>query len=421
MISVDISNIWCSVSLPDLLAQEKAVFDAHLRLGGGEYKNNPWFHWLEPSLDAQRTWVSGVVTAAERIRSNSQILVVVGGGLAAAGARAAIRLLPGRTSSLRLLFVGEDYSSEKWLRVASALEGTDFSVLAMASGKQETAALVALRSLRWIMEKRYGSTAKDRIYIAPPTPGSALARLADALGCQTLAMPNDLFAPASTLNPGALLILAAAGFSPSLVFSGAAELLLQTDIRSFDNPLWLYAAARKLLGKDGRCSEIVCTTDPAADAFGGWWQRTMAFAGNKNGVCIPVQHARLPEDFFLLGDSFLQPGQFASVLRLTATAKKVTVETDWSDPDGLNALAGLDLSVLENRTLEAIADAFQQQDVPYLTIECDEPLTDDKVGELLCFTELSAALSACVMDAEPAAQQQSAAVLRDLDAALGRN
>ena len=421
MISVDISNIWCSISLPDLLAEEKNIFDAHLQLGGGEYKNNPWFNWLDSDHEARRSWVNPVITAAEKIRSDSQILVVVGGGLPAAAARAAIRLLPGLSSPLRLLFVGEDYSSEKWLRVVKALETVDFSVLVTAPGKNETPALVALRSLRWIMEKRYGDFAKNRIYIAPPTPGSTLQKVADTLGCQTLPMPADKFAPASSLSPAALLMMAAAGINPGLLYSGAAAFAEENDIRSFDNPLWLYAAARKLLCGSGHPSEVICTTDPNADALGAWWQRTMSFAANKSGNLVAMQHARLPEDFFIAGDSLLQPGQFASVLRFPTQSRKVSVETDWADPDGLNALAGLDLSVLESRTLEAITDAFIRDEVPFVSIDCDEPMTDDKVGELLCFIEQAAALSARAMDADPTAQPLSAAVLKTLDSTLGRN
>ena len=40
MIKVDISNVWGRLSLPDLLASEKEVFDAHMTLTEGSGDGN---------------------------------------------------------------------------------------------------------------------------------------------------------------------------------------------------------------------------------------------------------------------------------------------------------------------------------------------------------------------------------------------
>lgn len=421
MISVDISNIWCSVSLPDLLASEKTIFDAHMVIGGGEHKNNPFLGWLDGSDEARRTWINPIIAAAEKIRQSSQILVVVGGGLPAAAAQAAIRLLPGRASSLRLLFVGEDYSTDKWLRAVQMLENTDFSVLVTAPTGNETAPLITLRALRWIMDKRYGSAAKDRIYVSAGNRTSALCRLADALGYTVFPMPESPAAAVSALNPASLLIMAAGGMGPGLICAGAADMAASCDIRSFDNPAWLYAAARVILKQKGLGSELICTPDPSSEALGEWWMRTMAASGNKDGRGIFLSHAKLPQDFFTMGDAMLQPGHFVSLLRLPLTSKKATIEMDWKDLDGLGGLVGQDLSFVEGKTLDAIADAFVDKEVPFVTIEADEEMTDDKVGELLYFTELSAALSAQAMGVSPTARRDVPGILHDLDCRLGRN
>lgn len=422
MISVDISNIWCSVSLPDLLASEKTIFDAHMVLGGGEQKkNNPWFSWLDGSDEARRMWVNPVVAAAEKIRQTSQILVVVGGGLPAAAAQAAIRMQPGRSSSVRLLFVGDDYSTDKWLRAVGMLENTDFSVLVTTQTGNETAPLITLRALRWIMDKRYGAGAKDRIYVSAGNRNSALIRLAESLGYTQLPMPEAPGAAVSSLNPAALLIMAAAGMGPGLICAGAAEMAASCDIRSFDNPVWLYAAARVILREKGIQNELICTPETQVEALAGWWLRAMAAAGNKDGSGIFMSQAKLPQDFFMMGDALLQPGHFATLLRLPLTKKKAAIEMDWKDLDGLGGLVGQDLSFVEGKTLETITDAFVEKEVPLVTIECDEEMTDDKVGEFLCFVEMAAAISAQAMGVSPTARRDVPAILQNLDCRLGRN
>ena len=419
MISVDISNIWCSVSLPELLQSEKAMLEAHTKLSG-ERRQNSWLSWLDGSDDARRTWVNPVIAAAEKIRANSEILVVVGGGLSAAAAQAAIRLLPARAANLRLLFLGQDYSTEKWLRAVQTLEHAEFSVLVAAPTGDETAPLITLRALRWIMEKRYGSAAKDRIYISAGNPHSALMELGEALGCNILPMPDSPGAATSALNSASLLIMAAAGISPGLVYTGAAEAAAAYDDRSFDNPVWLYAASRFVLKNSGLGSELLCTPDPASESFGSWWLRTMAAAGNKDGCGVFLSHAKLPDDFFIMGDALLQPSHFATLLRLPLTNKKATVEVDWKDLDGLNCLAGQDLTFVEGKMLDAVAAAMTEQEVPFLTIECDEEPTDDRAGELFCFLEMAAGLSAQVMGVSPAVRRHVPAVLEALDRELGR-
>lgn len=421
MLSVDISNIWCSVSLPELLAEEKSVFDAHMALGGGEHRQNPWLSWLDSSDSAKNTWVKPIMEAAERIRLNSQILVVVGGGLPCLGAQAAIRLQPGHASDVQLLFTGDDFSGDKWLRIVQTLENADFSVLVSPSTCGDTAPLITLRALRWIMEKRYGDTAKNRVYIASPGQNSSLTRVAENLGYTLLHMPEAPGAGISALNPAALLIMAVGGMSPGLVFSGAAEMAVNCDIRSFDNPVWLYTGARAALRRQGLRCETICTPSPESESLGAWWQRAMSAAGNKDGCGFFVNHAKLPGDFFTMGDSLLEPGQFATFLRLPISSRRVTVEMDWKDLDGLNGLAGQDLSFVETKTLDAIADGFIQQDVPFLTVECSEPMTDDKIGELVYFTELSAGLSAQIQGVSPTARRHADKILARLDDELGRN
>lgn len=418
MISVDISNIWCSVSLPELLSTEKNIFDAHMQLTG-EHRQNGWLSWVSTSDEARRTWVVPVQDAVDRIRINSEILVVVGGGLSAAAAQAAIRLMP-RVAPMRLLFLGEDYSSDKWQRAVQMLENAEFSVLVAAPTGNETAPLITLRALRWIMEKRYGDRTKDRIFVSAGSPRSALIRLAEALGYQVLPAPESVGAGCSALNPAALMIMTAAGMSPSLIFSGAAEMAAECDARSFDNPAWLYAGARTALAQQGLRAETLCTTTPDAESLGTWWKGVTAAACCKDGQSFFLNHMRLPGDFFSCGDAILQPGQFVSLLRMPLRSRKVTVEMDWKDLDGLNGLVGQDLTFVEGKTLDAVADAMTEQEVPFVTLECSEEMTDDKIGELLYFLEFSAGLTAHAKGVSPASHRVVADILENLDKNLGR-
>ena len=95
MIEVDISNIWGEVSLPDLLAIEKEVFDAHMKLTDRNGEGNDFLGWLDLPVEEETEEIRRIRTAAKRIRETSDVFVVVGIGGSYLGPRAAIELLQG--------------------------------------------------------------------------------------------------------------------------------------------------------------------------------------------------------------------------------------------------------------------------------------------------------------------------------------
>lgn len=413
MITVDISNIWCSVSLQEVLSREQHLNDAHLALTGGEYRQNCFLGWVMPPDGNQKTLMREISGMAARIAANSRVLVVVGTGALCGGARGVQRLVSGRRAqSPQCLFVGDSLSPEDWVEVTSILENTDFSVLVTTPAGSETAPLVLFRALRWIMEKRYGEGTKERIFVAPGAVKSVLTKVAREEGYALLLPPTEPGAAMSMLTPAGLLLLAVAGRSPGLLWDGAVEMRTICDGRSLENPAWLYAAARAALLQKGFSGELLCTTDPRAAELGQWWSRVLMAACGKDGMGTAVLPVRLPGDFRIFGDYLLSCGkkQFATMFSLPESGRKVTVEMAWRDVDGLNTLAGKDFSALEEQTMASIREAMSDASVPYLQVSCEEPLTDDKLGELLYFAEFSAGLSARVLGADPVKQSGSDAV-----------
>ena len=80
MINVDISNIWGSVSLPDLLAIESEAAAAHDALMEGTGEGSDFLGWLDLPLREPTEEIYRIQKAAEIIRSDSDICVVIGIG-----------------------------------------------------------------------------------------------------------------------------------------------------------------------------------------------------------------------------------------------------------------------------------------------------------------------------------------------------
>ena len=409
MIRTDISNVWCTVSLPELLQNERRLFDTHMELAGGEYRQNGLFGWLNQGGSVRRAWLSGITAAAEAIRAQSEILVVVGFGPSISGARAALRLFFGRrVPAPRLIFVGDSFSSDDWLDVPAALEGHDFSVLVFGMTGNEAAPLAVLRALRRILESRYGDKLGERVFAFAPEGVNALRRLAEAEHYRILEHPTDPAGVRSALSPVGMTLMAAAGMNADLLFTGAAEGFNLCDARNLDNPAWLCAAAAMALSDKGIRDLALCMPTPASEELGRWWAKAVS-CRNRGDKGIRAESLRLTADLASVGDRLLDGTgtHCATILRLPADRRKASVETTWRDEDGLKELAGADFCTLNDLMLDAAQDALTDAGVPFVTVTCAEPMTDDKIGELLFFAEFSSELTAQTLGLAPSLHPES--------------
>ena len=89
MIDVELSNIWGSVSLPDLLSGEKDLFDAHMQLRTNAPDGPDFLGWLNAPEGVMARAVLSIRKAAEKIAELGDTLVIVGYGDALLAAQAA--------------------------------------------------------------------------------------------------------------------------------------------------------------------------------------------------------------------------------------------------------------------------------------------------------------------------------------------
>ena len=158
MIKVDISNVWGQVSLPDLLAMEKEVFAAHQTLTDGTGAGNDFLGWLNLPVREPTEEILRIQKAAEKIRSDSDVCVVVGIGGSYLGPRAAIELLQGPNHNIgkgkgnpQGYFAGNGLSTRHWNELCRLLEGKDFSVIVISKSGTTTEPAIAFRGLKWML------------------------------------------------------------------------------------------------------------------------------------------------------------------------------------------------------------------------------------------------------------------------------
>ena len=377
MIGVDISNVWGQVSLQELLALEAEVAAAHEAL--------PPEKGEEPELER-------ILEAAGRIREDSDVCVILGMDGSCLAARGVLELLQGREHNLkkgkpRIFFAGNTLSTRQWNELRDALEGKEFSLIVVSRSAMAPETGIALRGLRWMLERKHGTDkAGSRIYAVTDSEETMLGQMAKAAGWEVFSGAAD------SVLTAALLPLAAAGTDIEGLVQGAREAEAEFSFPSLENPVWQYAAVRNLLQRSGKAVEVLTSWEPDFASFGRWWQRLFAAAEGRDGKGLILMSAELP------GEGQGIPGRrnlFETMVRFACTGPKHTVGSPWNDPDGLNYLEGKTLDQVEEDAWFETVDAHTASGVPVITVECGE-LTEKTVGQLLRFAELSGQMSAAV-------------------------
>ncbi len=410
MIKVDISNVWGQLSLPDLLAVEKEVFDAHMTLTDGNGEGSDFLGWLNLPTDRETDEIRRIRAAADRIRETSDVFVVVGIGGSYLGPRAAIELMQGCNHNIgkgkgnpQIYFAGNNLSTRSWNELQRLLEGKDFSIAIISKSGTTTEPAIATRALRWMLERKYGTEgAKKHIYAITDPYKGALRQMATEEGWESFVIPPNVGGRYSVLTAVGLLPMAVAGIDPMEVMRGAAQAKKDYDIRSFENPVWLYAAIRNLLYRGGKSIEMLESFEPGFKMMSGWWQQLFGESEGKDGKGIFPAVAEFTADLHSLGQ-MIQQGErnlFETMVRFDAPDQKTTIGGDYKNLDGLNYLEGKTLDFVDEKAYLGTLAAHVDGGVPVITMDMGE-LNNEKLGEIFYFFELACGISAYMLGVNP--------------------
>jgi len=418
MIEVDISRVWNCFSLPELLMLEREVFDAHMALpdtvAGG----------MIPS----REELERIQTFAQRLREHAETVLVLGSGGSVQAAQAAIELLQGPNHNRGkgkgdpvLLFSGHSLSTRHWYELLRLTEGRDFYVICVSADGRDPALGLAFRGIREELEKRFGREEADRrICVITEDADTPLRSMTRERGWEYFPQTGcpDHF---GAFGPAALLTMAVAGLNIPELLRGCEESREDWDLRSFENPLWLYCAVRNLMYRGGRRTEILAGSEPGLEAFGRWWQQLFCGAEGKKGKGILPVCQIYPGALRGLG-ALLQDGGdrvFETVLRFDPPDLPYALRGEDGDPDSFNYLAGETLGDVNERVMAAVMDSHGDGGCGVISMDCGT-LTPRKLGGLFAFMELAAGLSAGIQGVDPMTDSAGIrcreAILRRLDA-----
>lgn len=379
--------------------------------------------------DYDRGELLRIKRAAEKIRRQSDVLIVIGIGGSYLGARAVIELLqsPMRNSlpheGPEIYFAGCSLSPDYMYDIARLCEGKEISVNVISKSGTTTEPAVAFRFFREMLEKRYGKEgARKRIFCTTDKEKGTLKALADREGYETFVVPDNIGGRFSVLTPVGLLPIAAAGIDPEELLSGAAEGMKEYLSPKFEqNAAMRYAAARNILYEKGKTLELLVSYDPDFLQMAEWWKQLFGESEGKNHRGIFPCSATFSTDLHSLGQ-FVQDGSrtmFETVVRFKQAKHSFAVTEDRENADGLNFLAGMDMGEINEKARLGTLIAHTEGGVPNIIIT-SEAKTPNETGKLIYFFEIAVAISGYMLGVNPFDQPGVESYKKNMFALLGK-
>ena len=408
-----------------LNAQVKAAHDMlHNKTGLG----NDFLGWLSLPFSYDKEEFERIKLAANKIKNDSDILIVIGIGGSYLGARAAIEFLKSNnyndlTKGTKIYFTGNSISGSALSELLQICEGKNISVNVISKSGTTTEPAIAFRVFKEYMENRYGKEeAAKRIYCTTDKERGTLKQLADSEGYETFVIPDDVGGRFSVLTAVGLLPIAVSGANIDAFMKGAELAAIEYETCDIENnACYKYAALRNALYRRGYTTELLACYEPRFALMNEWYKQLYGESEGKDNKGLFPASVIFSTDLHSMGQ-YIQDGRrtlFETVINLKNCGDDIIIKENEDNGDGLNFLAGKSMSYVNEKAFLGTVLAHTDGRVPNIIITLDK--TDEEhLGSLVYFFEKACGISGYLLGVNPFDQPGVESYKKNMFALLGK-
>ena len=431
-VTFDYSKAAGFISNEEVTYMEKQVLDAKELLVSKEGAGNDFLGWVDLPVDYDKEEFDRIKKAAEKIKSDSEVLLVIGIGGSYLGARAAIEFLRHSFYNVvskeirktpEIYFVGNSISSTYVKHLIDVIGDRDFSINIISKSGTTTEPAIAFRVFKEMAEKKYGKAeAAKRIYATTDKARGALKGLATEEGYETFVVPDDVGGRFSVLTAVGLLPIAVSGADIDKLMEGAqAGRAAAMDKPFAENDALKYAAIRNILLRKGKTIEILANYEPSLHYVSEWWKQLYGESEGKDQKGIFPASVDLTTDLHSMGQ-FIQDGNrilFETVMNVEKSQEELVLKEEAVDLDGLNYLAGKTVDFVNKSAMNGTILAHTDGNVPNLIVNIPEQ-NEYYLGQLFYFFEFACGVSGYLLGVNPFNQPGVESYKKNMFALLGK-
>jgi len=205
------------------------------------------------------------------------------------------------------------------------------------------------------------------------------------------------------------------------LMDGAAEMMNICADNSYANPAWQYAAMRHELYRSGKKIELLACFEPSFRFMAEWWKQLYGESEGKDGKGIFPASVDLTPDLHSMGQ-YIQDGirmLQETVVFFDNSRTSIAVPSDEENLDGLNYLAGREMSYINEKAMQATKAAHISGGVPVTEIRLPE-IGAEALGALIYFFEFACGVSGYMEGVNPFNQPGVEAYKKNMFHLLGK-
>lgn len=431
-VTFDYSKASTFVAKHEVDYMSKLAMDAKELLLSRKGAGNDFLGWIDLPVDYDKEEFVRIQKAAEKIKNDSEVLLVIGIGGSYLGARAAIEFLSHSfynvlDKSVRktpeIYFCGNSISSTYLKHLMDVVGDRDFSINMISKSGTTTEPAIAFRVFKEKLEAKYGKKgAAERIYATTDKAKGSLKHLSDEEGYETFVVPDDVGGRFSVLTAVGLLPIAVSGADIDKLMEGAASGRKRALENAFEeNDALQYAALRNILLRKGKSVEILANYEPAVHYVSEWWKQLFGESEGKDNKGLFPASVDLTTDLHSMGQ-FIQDGSrvmFETVINIDTPREELTIGEEPVDLDGLNYLAGKTVDFVNKSAMNGTILAHTDGQVPNFMVTVPE-VNEFYLGELFYFFEFACGVSGYLLGVNPFNQPGVESYKKNMFALLGK-
>ena len=427
-LELNIKHVAEFVTKSQIDAFDSAAANGLEQLEKGTGAGNDFLGWMHLPSETPESLVADIEKTAATLRTDCDYVVAIGIGGSYLGARAVIELLRSpnynmlQKSTPDIYFAGNGISSDALSEIIAMIGNRDFSVNVISKSGTTTEPAIAFRIFKAALEKKYGvEGAKSRIYATTDKARGALKTLASREGYESFVVPDNVGGRYSVLTAVGLLPIACCGIDIEALMHGAQAEREDTLKRGVESAAVQYAMSRQALYADGKNIEILAAYEPAFRFMAEWWMQLYGESEGKDGKGIFPASVDLTPDLHSMGQ-YIQDGirmLQETVVFFDNSRTSVTVPSDEENLDGLNYLAGREMSYINEKAMQATKAAHISGGVPVTEIRLPE-IGAEALGALIYFFEFACGVSGYMEGVNPFNQPGVEAYKKNMFHLLGK-
>ena len=345
-------------------------------------KNSNMNGWTK-EIDAAT--ISKIKETASFIKKNFDCLVVIGIGGSFLGSYAFDKMFRKYfdDDKFETIYAGTTLSSKHLEELIKYLRNKNFCINVISKSGTTMETSITYKLLKDALKRKYTEEElKNHIIVTTDKYKGKLREEVNEMGYTSFIIPDDIGGRYSFITPAHLLPLAV-NYNIDEIIDGYYHGKRLLDVA------YEYAATRYLLYKHGKVVENFTVSEENMSYFSEWLKQLFGETEGKNGVGILPTSTVFTRDLHSLGQ-FIQEGNkilFETFIKVTETNNYIEYNKE-------------DLSTINNIVIDSVIRAHSKGNVPCLEIEMNE-LTEENIGILIYFFQLSAAFSGYLFGVEP--------------------